>query len=483
MHKRTNFLTSAIVKAMSMFGGVQVVNIVCSLVRNKVVALLVGPSGLGLVSVLNSAMEFLTTATTLGLRNSATRYLAGETKTEDRERMVWTVRRWAWITGIFGVIVTIVLSPYLSLFTFNSYDKWWAFAVLSIGVLVNSLTMGEMAVLQGTYKLSALAKGTALGNILGLFVVFPLIYYMRESGIIPMIVAYYILTGAALWRVSHLKSVYCAGISVSRTELIEKGKKLLSLGIMLTLSTSVAYLFNYAFIICLKFWGGDSTVGLYQSGYMLVNRYADLVFAAMAVEYFPRLTSVAFSNHRTGVFVRQQIIVTMSILLPLVVLFIPLRDIAVKLLYSSEFIEISPYIAIAATGTVLKATSWCMSFVMISKADGKIYLATETISAIIGFSLSVAGYKLMGIPGIGAGYVLWCAIYTIIVGLVYYRRYHLRLGKSTYFVIGIAQVTVCVSMITALQNQELMGWVVAAVGVIIGLGILWRNANLKTRVK
>lgn len=476
MQSRTNFLTAAIVKAMSVFGGVQVVNILCSLMRNKLVAWLIGPAGLGLVSIYNSAIELLSTTTSLGLRNSATRYLAGVASANARDELVWVVRRWAWIVGIFGCVVTLALSPALSYFTFESTRMWWAFALLSIGVLVNALTMGELAILQGTYKLSALARSTIIGNLLGLAVVFPLIFFLREKGVVPMIVSYYLLLGVSVWWIGRRKSVYCAGKRVPKGVTIEKGKLLLHLGLMLTISASAAYLFNYVFLLCLKLWGGESTVGLYQSGYMLVNRYADLVFAAMAVEYFPRLTSTVFSNRRTAMFVQQQIVVTISVLLPLVVLFIPLREVAVKLLYSSEFLGASEYIAIAATGTLFKAVSWCMSYVILAKADGRIYLFTEILSGAIGFALSVVGYKWMGINGIGVGYVVWYIIYTVIVGAVYFRHYHLRISARVIAVVGIAQCLVCASAKFALQGNVWAQWFVCLLGIIIGGLVMWRNA-------
>ncbi|MDE6715473.1 MAG: oligosaccharide flippase family protein [Muribaculaceae bacterium] len=477
MQSKTNFLTTAIVKAMSVFGGVQVVNILCSLVRNKLVAWLIGPAGLGLVSVYNSAIELLSTTTSLGLRNSATRYLAGVANAVAREELVWIVRRWAWIVGIFGCIVTLVLSPLLSYFTFESTHMWWAFALLSAGVLINALTMGELAIMQGTYKLSALARSTIVGNLLGLAAVFPFIYFLREAGVVPMIVSYYVLLGASVWWVSRRKSVYCAGKHVSKSATIEKGKLLLRLGLMLTLSASAAYLFNYVFVLCLKSWGGDSTVGLYQSGYMLVNRYADLVFAAMAVEYFPRLTSTVFSNRRTAMFVQQQIVVTISVLLPLVVLFIPLRDVAIKLLYSSEFLGVSEYIAIAAVGTVFKAVSWCMSFVILAKADGRIYLITEILSNAVGFALSIVGYKWMGINGIAVGYVVWYIIYTIIVGVVYFRHYHLRIAARVLAIVGVAQCIVCASALFALHGNVWAQWGVCFLGFIAGGIVMSRIAK------
>lgn len=477
VHKR-NFLATAIVKAMSVFGGVQVMNIVCSIVRNKIISLLVGSAGVGLVSIFNTATELLSSVTSLGIRNSATQALAANLSEDDREKTVSVVRRWAWIVGVLGFVVTLLLSPFLSYVAFDTYSKWWCFAVLSVAVLINALTVGELSVLQGTFRLSALAGGSIAGNLLGLAAVFPLIYFMGEAGILPMIFAYYLLTGIAVWWVGRRKESACV-VRVNRSETIERGKGLLKLGFMLTLSMSIAYLFNYLFLMYLNYVGNKEIVGLFQAGSMLERRYADLVFAAMAVEYFPRLSSVAFSRHRLGLFVSQQIHVTLAVIIPAVALFIPLRDIAIRLLYTSEFLVVSDYVAIAAAGTVWRAVSWCMSFAILAKGDGKMYLVTESVSAVIGFVLYVAGYRVGGFEGIGVGYVVWYIIYTLIIGCVFSYRYGLRFNRNTYSIIALAVVITMTSLYFALRDSIIGVCVVAIIAVAVGCVLFTRVMRKK----
>ena len=59
-----------------MFGGVQVVSNICSVVLNKLVAVWIGPAGMGMFSIFNSAIDMLRSGTSLGLRTSAVRDIA-----------------------------------------------------------------------------------------------------------------------------------------------------------------------------------------------------------------------------------------------------------------------------------------------------------------------------------------------------------------------------------------------------------------------
>ena len=65
-----------ILKAMGLFGSVQGLNILMSLVRNKIVAVLLGTTGMGLITLYNSTVKLLSDATSMGLPMSAVRELS-----------------------------------------------------------------------------------------------------------------------------------------------------------------------------------------------------------------------------------------------------------------------------------------------------------------------------------------------------------------------------------------------------------------------
>ena len=130
--------------------------------------------------------------------------------------------------------------------------------------------------------------------------------------------------------------------------------------------------------------------------------------------------------------------------------FILLRSQLVWLLYSKEFEVIITYISWGVVGTVLRAISWCMAFVMLAKGDGKTYLITESLSAIMGLALNIVCYIWWGVDGLGYAYLAWYAIYTIIVGVVYFKVYHLTLSVKCYRNL-VATLIVCVIAVLSMQ--------------------------------
>lgn len=456
-------VSKVVLKAMGIFGGVQVLNILCSLIRNKLVAMWIGPAGVGLFGIFNQALEMLNTATNLGVRNSSVRDISQAVEKRDSSlisRIVTVVRRWSLWLGLGGALITMAIAPLLSRLTFGDFNHIWHYVALSAAVLFMALTNGEYAVLQGLSKLKKLARVTVSGTLGGLLISIPMFYFLREDSVLPSIIVYALcVMAAALFT----KDKEFPKAKVTSRETVSMGADFIKLGVFMTLGSFVAMLASYIFVSWLNITSGKETVGFYQAGYTLVDKYAGLVFVALGYEYYPRLARVAGSSMRLRVFVSNQINLSFMVLTPCLLAFILLRSHLVWLLYSKEFLVILTYISWGVVGTVLRATSWCLSFVMLAKGDGKIFLITESLDAVIGLTLNIVCFSLWGVDGLGFAYIAWFACYTIIVGVVYFRVYHLTISIKCLRNLA-ATLLVCIAAVLAMQHSL---WPVAAAIFII----------------
>lgn len=456
-------VSKVVLKAMGIFGGVQVLNILCSLIRNKLVAMWIGPAGVGLFGIFNQALEMLNTATNLGVRNSSVRDISQAVEKRDSSmisRIITVVRRWSLWLGLGGALITMAIAPLLSRLTFGDFNHIWHYVALSAAVLFMALTNGEYAVLQGLSKLKKLARVTVSGTLGGLLISIPMFYFLREDSVLPSIIVYALcVMVAALFT----KDKEFPKAKVTSRETVSMGADFIKLGVFMTLGSFVAMLASYIFVSWLNITSGKETVGFYQAGYTLVDKYAGLVFVALGYEYYPRLARVAGSSMRLRVFVSNQINLSFMVLTPCLLAFILLRSHVVWLLYSKEFLVILTYISWGVVGTVLRATSWCLSFVMLAKGDGKIFLITESLDAVIGLTLNIVCFSLWGVDGLGFAYIAWFACYTIIVGVVYFRVYHLTISIKCLRNL-VATLLVCIAAVLAMQHSL---WPVAAAIFII----------------
>ncbi|MBR5550562.1 MAG: oligosaccharide flippase family protein [Muribaculaceae bacterium] len=471
-----NNITNGVLKALGIFGGVQMITIICSILRTKLIAVWIGAAGVGLFGIFNSAIELLGVLFHLGVRDSAVRDIASSQQ-PDTNKIITIVRRWVLILGAIGLVATMAISPLLSNFTFGNYDYTYAFIAIAFIILLSSIQNGELAILQGTKELSRLAKASIWGAIGGVIISIPLFYFWRIDSVIPALVAYSVITTIAILsqRVSTPKPTPC----ITFSETMSKGRSFISLGIFLTISAVVNHLVSFLFITYLNHVGDTSVVGHYQAGITLVNKYMGIIFTAIIMEYYPRLSQVSSSQKRTSIFVSHEISIMLWILLPVIAIFIASSELIISLLYSSEFLLITPFVVWAVIGTIFRAISWCMAYVILTRGDGKVYLVTESLSAITCITLNILAYNFWGLEGLGFAYMAWYIIYTIIIGAVYRVRYSLRLNGE---IIRLAAIAVSAIVISAV-GFIYVGWYISAIVGLVFTPIAYRRITRRRLAK
>ena len=431
---------------------------------------------MGLFGIFNSAIELLGVLFHLGVRDSAVRDIASS-RQPDTNKIITIVRRWVLVLGAIGLVVTMAISPLLSNFTFGNYDYTYAFIAIAVIIFLSSIQNGELAILQGTKELSRLAKASIWGAIGGVIISIPLFYIWRIDSVIPALVAYSVITTIAILsqRVSTSKPTPC----ITFSETMSKGRSFISLGIFLTISAVVNHLVSFLFITYLNHVGDTSVVGHYQAGITLVNKYMGIIFTAIIMEYYPRLSQVSSSQKRTSIFVSHEISIMLWILLPVIAIFIASSELIISLLYSSEFLLITPFVVWAVIGTIFRAISWCMAYVILTRGDGKVYLVTESLSAITCITLNILAYNLWGLEGLGFAYMAWYIIYTIIIGAVYRIRYNLRLNSEIIRLATIATLAIVISAIGFIY----VGWYIPAIVGLVFTPIAYRRIIRRRLVK
>lgn len=469
-----------ILKLTGMLGGQQAVGIVCSIVRTKLVALWIGPAGVGLFGIFNSALDMVSGVSQLGMRDTAVRHIAAS-HGEDVPAMVWSVRRVALALGIVGAVAMLALSPWLSRVSFGSSDGWSSFAWLSLSVLLLTLSNAEGAVLQGLQRFRKLTKCSVAGTIAATAVSVPMFYFWRVNSIIPAILAFSVVTWIAMGFVRE-RVDYPDRSRRGWRQAFAAGKQFMLLGFYITLTNLVGYAVNYLFLAYLNHYASLDAAGFYNAGFSLINRYAGLIFAAIAMEFFPRLSSVTGRTRAESVFVSNQIGITLAIIVPLACVFTTLIQPAVRLLYTSEFVDsVVPMVVLAMAGTAFKAVSWCMAFVIVARADGRTFLVTETLSALVAIAFNIIGFRIGGFAGLGVAYTAWYAVYTLMIAVVYFRRYHLQVDRSVWTLAAYAVAVTAVSGVIAVTVGPLWTAPLAVLSSVVSVVMLRRMLKNRKR--
>lgn len=430
-----------ILKATSLFGGVQVFNIIISVVRSKFIAILLGPNGMGIMGLFISTIGIISRGTNLGLETSAVKDIATAFGTGNEKRIgivATVIQRMVWVTGLIGLIITVIFSPWLSQLTFGNRDYSMAFGWLSITLLLNQLSSGQLVVLQGLRKLNYLAKANLSGSLIGLFVTIPLYYLWGLDGIVPAIIGTSLFSMLLSWYYSNKIKIKKQELTNAQT--FAEGKTMLQIGFMISLSGFFSVTAAHIVRLFISHSGSIEQVGLYNVGFIIINTYVGLIFSAMGTDFYPRLSALSHDNQLCKNAINQQAEIAILILGPILILFLIFIHWVVILLYSKEFIAVSGMLYWASIGMFFKASSWSIAFLFLAKSDSKLYFLNEFTANFLKLVLNITGYYLGGLTGLGISFAISYVIYLMQVYLVSHYKFQFTFIRS-YFKIFFIQLS------------------------------------------
>lgn len=471
--KTTNETSSyrSIFKATSLFGGVQIWKILINIIKQKFIAILLGPTGMGISGLFLSATSFVESFTAMGLSTSAVKNVAEAGATGDVQRInkvVATLRKLVWITGLLGTFVVVLLSPVLSKSSFGNYDYTIPFIFLSVTLLFHQLSAGQSVLLQGLRRLRHLAVSGVLGSLFGLFFSIPIYYFFGVRGIVPTLILDSVTTVLLTWYFARKIPIDCPKMTLRET--IMEGKNMIGMGLSMSLTNILTLGIAYLLRVYIARVGGTDQVGLYTAGFAIVNTYIGMVFSAMSTDYYPRLSSVNTDNLKCRELINQQAEIATLLVAPLALVFILFAPLIIKLLYTDSFLGVVSFMQLCMLGMLFKAGSWSISFVFLAKSDMRQFIFNEVLIKVINVPMYLLSYKYYGLFGMGAAYILNYLFYMILVYVVSKRKFDFAFSyayKKQLFVYAVLLTTSFLTII--LLSNKVVSYSVSSLCVIVGV--------------
>jgi len=470
-----------IMKATSIFGGVQVINIIIQIIRSKFIAVLLGPAGIGINNLLNSTTGLIAGFTSFGLGTSAVKRISeafGNGNVEKAAVIITVLKRLVWLTGFLGAIITFVFSSWLSVLTFGNSEYSLAFRWISITLLLNQISLGQTVALRGMRKINLMAKSSLSGSFFGLFVSVPIYYVWGIDGIVPAIIVSSIISLLRSWY--FFNKVKLVKVQVPKETTLLEGKQMLALGFMLSLTSLYVMVKNYGIRIYLSHEGGLEIVGFYSAAFVIVNSYVGMVFSAMSTDYFPRLSAVANDTIKSRELMNQQAEIAVLILAPIIIIFIVCINWVIVLLYSNKFLPISQMVQFAMLGTLFKAISWSIAYIFLAKGARKIFLFNELIGGTVTLFFQLGGYYFGGLTGMGIGFMLGYLYYLVQVYIVSNYFYTFSVDVKLLKLVGIQLTMAIISLVITLSLSSFLAFVLG--GAIVLLSSIYSYYELDKRI-
>lgn len=461
MEKERDKGYSHVLKYTGIFGGVQGLNVLMGLVRNKFVALLLGPGGMGLVSLFNTAISFIFQTTHLGISFSAVRHISELYDKGDEAQtahFVKVIRGWSLLTALVGMLVCIVAGPFLSDSTFSWGDHSLHFILLAPAVGMMAITGGETAILKGQRKLGALAIVQIISVLASLLISVPIYYFFWQAGIVPVIVLMAFVTMCA--TLSYSLRLYPLHLSGARG-ILGEGMDMVRLGVAFTMAGIIGSAAEMVIRSYLNVVGDLDVLGLYNAGYMLTITYAGMVFTAMETDYFPRLSALNHDVQATNLTVNRQMEVSLLILAPMLTGLIVFLPVLIPLLFSREFLPVIAMAQVSVLAMYFKVLTLPVAYITLARGRSLAYLFLESSYYVVFTLLVIFGYDHWGLLGTGIAIVLAHVFDYLLINVFAYTKYGYRVSVT---VIRHAAVLVTIGLLTYACTLLLEGvyyWVIA----------------------
>ena len=461
---------STILKRISSFGGVQVFNILINIVRGKFVAMFLGPDGMGISSLLVSSTNTLQQLAGLGLNLAVVKEVAAGKENRDRLSEVMAVAlRLILLTSLLGAGACFILSPWLSLWTFGDYSYTLSFMVLSAGVALTVAGAGYLALLQGMGEVKRLAKASIVGGLTGLFCGVPLYYFFGNSGIVPAMIIL-ALAIFIFYFFQFSRSVEYDRVKFTWNTHKPLVRKLISLGLILMLGSLIGTFTNYLINIFVRSFGSVDNVGYFQAANSLTNQYMGIIFSALALDYFPRLSAVSNDLPAMCKVVNRQTEIVTLIAAPIVLLLILSTPIVIDLLLTEEFMVITPLMRWMGLGVFFQAVTFPLGYIFIASENKRIFIWLEVVFAnLLWLACGIGFYALYGLIGLGVSLVVRSAIEVVVTYLVCRHNYGLRYNREVILKAGIVTLLAIGGFLVSVLMEGILPVILEALILLVCL--------------
>jgi len=394
-----------ILKSSALIGGSSVLNIGVGIIRTKVMALLLGPAGVGLIGLYTSIATLTQSVAGMGVNSSGVRQIADAVGSRDSARIARNaavLRRTSIVLGTLGALLLVIFSRQISTVTFGTAKHAASVSLLSLAVLFTLVSGGQAALIQGTRRIADLAKMQALGAISGTVISIPVVYFFREKGIVPSLVTVAAMTIFTSWWFSRKIQIQAPSLTIS--EIRQEAGALLKLGFAFMASGLMTMGVGYVVRITVLHKIGFEATGLYQSAWTLGGLYVGFILQAMGADFYPRLTAHASDNVACNRLVNEQTRVGLLMAGPGVIASLAFAPTVIALFYSSKFGPAVGILRWICLGTILQVITWPMGFIIVAKGKQAIFFWCELAWAVVSLGLARICVTSFGLEGAGIAF-------------------------------------------------------------------------------
>lgn len=455
-------------------GGGTIVTLLSSILSAKIMAVIVGPAGVGLYSNLAQILQTATAAATFGGPTALVQGLASREGEAQARFLRLAIRACLAMLGL-SAMALILAAPWLAPALTGRGDAPAIALVATLAIPLAAavgLTFAQ-GVLTGHGAVGRMAVLSIAGSILAVAIVYPAAL-IAAAGYPWAFVALLSLPniGAAVlgYRLGRREGWFRP--LEERTwepwnfEAARGFWGLASATLLVALVTSGALLILRALFVK---HGGLASAGHFNVAWSLSATYVSVALGSFMTYYLPTLSRAETTAEREKL-VWQVWRLSIMLVAPIIVAIVVTKPLLVRLLYSAEFLPALDLLRWMLIGDYVKVAAWVWAMPLLSFARAGAHFWSETLRNAIFLVLSAVLLADRGIEGVGIAFTASYVCYAVFAAAYARFSFGLRIaaGPTICWLLGLAVVLgASVHTWTApdVQWPSAIGWVAAAVAV------------------
>ncbi|WP_162799233.1 oligosaccharide flippase family protein [Nocardioides sp. 616] len=456
---------------------------VSAVVRQKVVADLLGATGVGTLGLMTAVSALATTLFGLGLGTSGVPAIASAR--ERQEELKQRARSLLILSAALAAFAFVVvgLSTRSESLTGIS-DPPWQLRLAMAGTVASAIfTAGQLAFLNGRGRLAVMAACNSLGAIVGTAASVLGLYFFGYTGLAVALLGVPVAT--ALLAYFFVRQDYARLPSyedADRPRAWPHVKQMTQLGAIVTTSLVIGVAAQLVARLVIQNDLGLEGVGYYQASWAISGMYLSFLLTALAAEYFPRVSALGGDRDRVSKALDDQIILTVALAAPLIAWGITLAPAILRILYAPDFVEASDLLRWQLAADVFKLPAWAIGFVLLATDRRLLFFMAEVSWNVVFLALLVPFSREWGLAGVGVATLCAYGVYLVVCVGMAHRLVGFRPSRLSGALFALSSLSTVALLLSAFRWGEGAPWLApmfaALLTVTLGL-VAW--AQIRNR--
>jgi len=381
-------------------------NMLLNITRAKILAVLLGPSGVGLLAQVNNFDTLIATLASFGIGYGITNLISrSRPDCDDDGDIVRTGGYLLLAVYVPVALSTVASSRYLARYLLGDSAFVYLFVILAGGFFFQFYAFFFESIMQGYKAIKDISLARVISSALGLAGIVPLAWLWGINGAAIGMIAWLLFRFLAFGLLSIRAGVNWSSLWSKGRFRIQQARRIFRFGLSVFLINSLNALTLLFIRTRIVHYLGSSTNGIYQVVWAVSSQYLTLVPLALWSYAYPRLAEVISDEQLVGDELSKVLRLGILLITPMMFGILGVRDFLVRLLYTAEFLPAASLMTVQLWGDFARFLVWWVELPLYAGGKLSRIVMIEACYSLGYLTFGTILLHTLGLLGVCLGYM------------------------------------------------------------------------------